>query len=105
MDYVAATALVGLGFYLKGRNERASTYAFANAGSVVLASIFTDYPGGVIRRLSFRTHGVLDVIQASALAAGPHLLGFAGTSVARMFYMKAALETAVVASTDWNAQG
>ena len=102
-DYTAAASLVGLGAYLRDRNPRASAFAFANAGLVVMTSLMTDYPGGAARMISFRTHGLMDVMQAGLLALGPSLLGFSGTREARLFYGQAALEMGVVAATDWDA--
>jgi hypothetical protein len=102
-DYGTVATLVALGVTLRRRNSRASAFAFANAGMVMLTSLMTDYPGGVMRAMSFKTHGMMDVMQAGMLAAGPALLGFGGTPEARMFYGQAALELAVVSATDWNA--
>jgi hypothetical protein len=102
-DYGTVATLMGLGMRLRDRNSRASAFAFANAGMVMLSSLMTNYPGGVVRAMSFKTHGLVDVMQAGMLAAGPALLGFAGTQEARLFYGQAALELAVVSATDWNA--
>jgi len=65
--------------------------------------MMTDYPGGVFRRISFQTHGIVDVIQAVLAGAGPALLGFAKEPEAQAFYGQAAVEAGVVATTDWNA--
>jgi hypothetical protein len=102
-DYGAAASLLALGVRLRDRNSRASTFAFVNAGLVLLSSLMTDYPGGIAGGMSFKTHGIVDVMQAGMLAAGPSLLGFAGTHEARLFYGQAALELAVVSATDWDA--
>jgi hypothetical protein len=102
-DYSTVAALVALGMRLRDRNARASAFAFANAGVVMLSSLMTNYPGGVVRAMSFKTHGMMDVMQAGLLAAGPALLGFTGTQEARLFYGQAALELAVVSATDRNA--
>jgi hypothetical protein len=42
----------------------------------ILYSLPTDYEFGVVRRLSFRSHLILDVVFAVALAASPWLFGF-----------------------------
>jgi hypothetical protein len=65
-------------------------------------SLLTDYPGGVWRKLSFETHGVVDAMQAAMTAAGPALLGFASDPEAQVFHAQAALETGIIAATRWN---
>ena len=102
-DYSAAAGLVAMGAYLRNKNSRASAFAFANAGLVLLTSLFTNYPGGVARGMTFKMHGTMDVMQAGLLALGPTLLGFTRTKEADMFYGQAALEMGVVAATDWDA--
>lgn len=102
-DYSTAAMLASMGAYLQHRNPRASAFAYANAGLVVLTSLLTNYPGGIARGMSFKTHGMMDVMHGALLAAGPTLLGFADTQHAGMFYKQAALEMGVVAATDWDA--
>jgi hypothetical protein len=79
--------------------------ALTNAGMVLAASMMTDYPGGVVRKLTFDQHGQLDVAQAAVCAGGPALLGFAHAPEARSFYMQAGLETAIVSTTDFSDAG
>lgn len=102
-DYSTVAVLCALGTYLRDRNRAASTFAFANAGLVFVMSLLTDYPGGLVRGMSFQTHGMMDTAQAGLMAAGPALLGFSGTPEASLFYGQAAVEAGVVATTDWNA--
>jgi len=66
-------------------------------------SLLTDYPGGLVRKLSFRDHRTGDIIQAGLAAAGPVLLGFANDVEARYFYGQALSEVGVIAATDWDA--
>jgi hypothetical protein len=102
-DYTTVATLAALGAQLRDRDPRASAFAFANAGIVLLSSLMTSYPGGIARGMSFKTHGMLDVMQAGLLALGPSLLGFSGTPDAKLFYAQAALEATVVSATDWDA--
>ena len=103
LDYVTAGTFIAMGFGLLHRNRRAANLAFANGIAVLGLSIMTDYPGGIFRTISFKTHGAIDVLQASMTALGPALLGFASAPEAQMFHAQAALETAIVAATDWDA--
>ena len=103
LDYTTAAMLLATGLKLRNQHRRASTFAFVNAATVLAASIVTDYPGGIFRKLSFQMHGVLDVMQASMLAMGPALLGFGSDREAQLFYAQAAMEAGVVAATDWES--
>lgn len=102
LDYLTAGTFIAMGFGLLGRNRRAAGLAFANGFAVLGLSLMTDYPGGVFRTVSFKTHGTVDMMQAGMSAMGPALLGFAGEPEAQMFHAQAAVEAAVVAATDWD---
>ena len=103
LDYGVASTFFSLGFGLMHRHRPAATLAFLNGAMVLGMSWLTDYPGGVIRRLSFRGHRTGDMIQAGLAAVGPILLGFAGDPEARYFYGQALSEVGVIAATDWDA--
>jgi len=104
LDYGVAASFFSLGMRYRGRNSRAAALAFLNGGLVLGVSLLTDYPGGVWRRLSFKTHRMMDIMQASLAAAGPALFGFARDPEAKAFYAQASSEVGVIAMTDWNAQ-
>lgn len=104
LDYGVVSTFFALGMRYRKRNGRAAALAFINAGMVLGLSMVTDYPGGIWRRVSFRTHGKMDVVQAALAGFGPLLFGFADTPEAGTFYTQAASEVGVVAMTDWNAQ-
>lgn len=102
LDYATAGTFFALGARYRRTNPAASTLAFLNGAAVLGLSLLTDYPGGLFRTVSFRTHGVVDAIQAAMSATGPALFGFADTPEARVFYSQAAAETAVIAATDFS---
>lgn len=104
-DYLTAGTFIALGFGLLNRNRRAAGLAFGNGIAVLGLSLMTDYPGGVFRTVSFKTHGAIDALQAGMTAMGPAVLGFSGTPEAKMFHALAAVEAAVVAATDWDGTG
>ena len=103
MDYLTAGTFLALGLVFRRRHGRASALAFVHGASVLAASLMTDYPGGVWRRFSFRTHRTLDIMQAGLVALGPAALGFAADAEARAFHGQALLEAGVIAATDWTA--
>ena len=103
LDYLTAGGFFALGFAMLGRHSRAAGLAFANGAAVLGLSLMTDYPGGVFRAVSFRTHGVIDAMQAMMTAAGPAMLGFGSDAEAQVFHGQAAVEAAIIAATDWEA--
>ena len=102
LDCGVAATFLSMGFRFKGRNNAAAALAFINGGMVLGMSMATDYPGGVWKKISFQTHGVLDMVQAALAGFGPLLFGFAGSGDAKPFYAQAASEVGVIASTDWD---
>ena len=102
LDYATAGTFFALAARYRETNPAASLLAFVNGAAVLGLSLLTDYPGGLFPAVSFRTHGVVDAIQAAMSATGPALMGFADTPEARVFYSQAATETAVIAATDFS---
>jgi hypothetical protein len=104
LDYGVATTFFVLGARYRRRNNRAAALAFINGAMVLGMSMLTDYPGGVWRRLTFKTHRTLDIVQAALAGAGPALFGFSDTAEAKAFYGQATSEAGVIGMTDWDAQ-
>jgi hypothetical protein len=87
----------------RDRNPEASTLAFLNGGMVLALALFTDYPGGLWRTLSFKTHRTLDIVQAALAGFGPLAFGFGRMPEAKAFYGQAVSEVGVISMTDWDA--
>src|SRR3954465_2582139 len=102
LDYGVVATFIGMGMRFRGRNNAAAAPAFINAGLGLGVSLTTDYPGGVWKRISFKTHGMMDAMQAALAGVGPILFGFSGTPEAKPFYSQAASEVGVIAATDWD---
>ena len=102
LDYLTAGAFIAGALYYRNRHARASALAWMNGLSVLALSVFTDYPGGLVRTVSFQTPGVIDALQAGMSAAGPALMGFAGDPEASPFYAQAVVETGVISATDFS---
>jgi hypothetical protein len=102
MDYVTAGTFLAAGFAMRRRNPAAGNCALANGVAILGVSMITDYPGGVWPLISFKTHGVIDALQAAMTAGTPAMLGFAGEPEGQFFHGQAALEAGVIAATDFN---
>jgi len=102
LDYAVAATFFGFGIAMASRNRAAARLAHLNGAMVLGMSMLTDYPGGVYRTLSFRTHRTGDILQAALSGIGPMLFGFAKEPEAKFFYGQAASEAGVIAATDWD---
>jgi hypothetical protein len=99
LDYLTVGAFMTLGGLFWGRNKRATTVALVNGLMVLGVLMFTDYRGSLRRKISFREHGELDIVQAMTAAGLPLLLGMGASALP--FFMQAANEVLVVSATDW----
>ena len=104
LDYGVAFTYFSLAAKFWKSHRPAAALAILNGAMVLGVSVFTDYPGGLWRKISFPAHGALDVMQASIAGVGPILMGFAGDAEAKTFYGQAISEIGVIAATDWHAQ-
>ena len=104
LDYGVAFTFFSLAAKYWRSHRPAATLAIINGAMVLGVSVFTDYPGGLWRKISFPMHGALDVVQAGVAGLGPVVMGFAGDPEAKTFYGQALSEVGVIAATDWHAQ-
>jgi len=70
-----------------------------------LLSAITDYPGGITRQVSFRTHGRIDGGLALLTASLPEFMNFSDTPQARLFDMQAIGIAATAGLTDFTGTG
>ncbi|HEY1731641.1 MAG TPA: hypothetical protein VGG15_07820 [Terriglobales bacterium] len=103
LDYATTAYFAGLAAYFWGKNRRAAAVAIINAAEVLGLSLFTDYPGGVVKAIPFETHGKIDLVQAASAAALPWLMGFGHKPQALPFHLQALNEVGVVDLTDWES--
>jgi hypothetical protein len=83
------------------RNRRAAIGSLICGGAAAANIVLTDYPGGALDFISYKTHGRVDSGLAGITAAMPRLMGFSGEPEARAFGMMALAETAVSGLTDF----
>jgi hypothetical protein len=101
VDYSIAALFFTAGALFWSRHKSASISALLCGSGVLLNSLFTDYPGGVVRGISFETHGKIDVGLAGLTFSIPGLMGFAGDAQARFFEGTAVAETLASGFTDY----
>jgi hypothetical protein len=103
IDYAVAGTFIFAGIMFWRRNKRAALGAFACGAATTLNSLFTDYPGGIVPEIRFRTHGRIDAGLAALTATIPSSMGFEDEREARFFQSTAIGETIVTALTDFDA--
>jgi hypothetical protein len=74
-DFGSALALIVVALVLGGSGAAVAT-GVALGVVLVVVSLFTDYPLGMIRLIPFRVHSAGDYLGAAALIAAPFVLGF-----------------------------
>ena len=104
VDYSIAALFFTAGALFWSRHKRASISALLCGSGVLLNSLFTDYPGGVVKGISFETHGKIDVGLAGLAASIPGLMGFARDPQARFFEGTAVAETLASGFTDYRGE-
>lgn len=104
IDYGVAGTFLAMGalFWKRGA-KKAAISSFICGGATAVNSMITDYPGGVVRKMSFRTHGHIDMGLAAVTASLPEFMGFADDAEGRFFTAQALGETTVTALTDFDA--
>lgn len=103
IDYTVAASFLAAGAFFWRRNKRAAISAFVCGGATALSSMVTDYPGGVWKEMSFRTHGRIDAGLVGATGTMPSIMGFRDDKEARFFQVQSIAEAAVTAMTDFDA--
>ncbi len=103
IDYIHAATNFAAGVVFRKRdNVRASNAAFALGAGVLANALCTDYPLGVFRVYSFKTHGILDYGVAAASAIMPELLRIQDTPEAGYFRGQGGGETVIAAISDYD---
>jgi hypothetical protein len=102
MDYVLLGLTVAAATAMCRTNRKAAIAATIVAKTAVLNTLMTDFPGGVWRKISFQTHGQIDLGSTALVAMMPKLMGFSKRSEAKFFYGNALAMAASSALTDFN---
>ncbi|WAS96549.1 SPW repeat domain-containing protein [Nannocystis punicea] len=87
LDYLFAALFLFAPLWLDFRSDAAQLSAFVIGRTLLVLSLLTRYPLGVLRVIPFPVHGGLEMIAAPVLIALPWLAGFHEASLARNFFV------------------
>jgi hypothetical protein len=104
MDYVLVGLTVAAATAMCRSNRKAAIAAAIAAKTGAINTMMTDFPGGVWKKWSFRTHGQIDLASTAMVAMMPMLMGFSHRPEAKFFYGNALAMAASSALTDFNDQ-
>lgn len=104
LDYMLGALFLVAPFWLDFTSPLARTLCFVYGGALLLVSLLTRYPLGVLRVLPFPVHGGIEFVASLALIASPWLAGFEGVVPARNFFVGTGVALfAVWLTTDYKA--
>lgn len=104
LDYLLGALFLVAPFWLGFTSQLAQVLCFVFGGALLLVSLLTRYPLGVLRIVPFTVHGGIEFIAALALIASPWLAGFEGVVPARNFFVGTGVALfAVWLTTDYKA--
>lgn len=92
-DCISVGVFLGSAAWFWGRNRRAALGSLICGATELTVMLLTDYPGGVKKVISFRTHREMDYALAAMAATMPESLAFKGKNEAKLFRLQGALIT------------
>jgi hypothetical protein len=104
IDWALFAATLGTAYVFGKKNRIIGLSALTTAVVEGANVAFSDFPGGLIRKARFPTHGRLGAGNLPMFAALPLLMCFAKRPESLFFYSQVALAGLVIAMTDFNAQ-
>ena len=60
IDYAMAASFFGMAAFFWRSNKRAAVSALVCGAAETITAFCTDYPGGVVKEISYETHGTID---------------------------------------------
>ena len=104
IDYLTIGSFLMSAGWFWSRNKRAALAALICGGAELAVSLLTDYPGGVKKVISFRTHGEIDLGLAAMSATMPEFLAFKDDSEKKFFVTQGVLITVATEITQFPNQ-
>jgi hypothetical protein len=104
IDYVMAGAFFAMVPVLWKRKRRAAIAALACGAVETTTSMLTDYPGGVAKAISFRTHGRMDAGLSGVITSLPNMMAFSNEWPAIFFRSQGLAMAAVTGMTEFESE-
>jgi hypothetical protein len=105
IDYAMAASFLAMGAFFWKRNKRAAVSSLICGGAEIVTSVCTDYPGGVVREISFETHGAIDFGLSGMIASMPDMLRFSDERETTFFRLQGLAMATVSGLTDFTGTG
>jgi hypothetical protein len=105
IDYALAASFLAMGAFFWRRNKRAAISSLICGAAEVVTSLCTDYPGGVVREISFETHGAIDFGLSGMVASMPDMLRFDDAREKTFFRLQGLAMATVSGLTDFTGTG
>jgi len=103
IDYASVGLFLGTTAWFWRRNRRAAMASLICGGAELAIMLLTDYPGGVTKFISFRTHREMDYGLAAIVATMPESLAFEDRNGTKFFRVQGALLTLLGELTESSA--
>ena len=105
IDYAMAASFFGMAAFFWRRNKRAAVSALVCGAAETITALCTDYPGGVVKEISYETHGTIDFGLSGMVASLPDMLRFADEPESRFFRLQGLGLATVTGLTDFTGSG
>ena len=88
LDYFTAGLFALAPIFLQADGSQVAIFScYVVAGTLLVLSLLTRYPPGVLRIIPFPVHGSIEFFTAVGLCALPWIGGFAELPMSRMFFL------------------
>lgn len=105
IDYAMAASFFSMAAFFWRRNKRAAISSLVCGAAEAVTALCTDYPGGVVRQISFETHGAIDFGLCGMVASLPGMLRFSDDPESRFFRVQGIAMATVTGLTDFTGSG
>jgi hypothetical protein len=105
IDYAVGASFFGMAAFFWRRNKRAAVGALVCGAAETVTALCTDYPGGVVKEISYETHGAIDFGLSGLVASLPDMLRFSGEPESRFFRVQGLAMATVAGLTDFTGTG
>jgi hypothetical protein len=105
IDYAMAASFFGMAAFFWKRNKRAAVSALVCGTGETITALCTDYPGGVVKEITYETHGTIDFGLSGLVASLPDMLRFSDEPESRFFRMQGLALATVTGLTDFTGTG